>query len=258
MSPLVALLRTRWLRAAILSTVISALLAVYSLPVNAETPGIGVSKPTATVSEGGTTDWFNVWLGTQPATSVTLSVVNSATTQLTATPLYLTFTGSNWNTPQAVTLTATNDTADDGDTTATITLSVLDGASDDAYDTVADAAVTVSVSDNNTCGLTIVESNGSTGVTEAATTDTFTVALGAQPTSNVVVSVTSGDAGEATVSTAQLTFTNANWTTAQTLTVTGVDDDFDRDDATTLTLAVDDGSSDDTFDAVAEQNVAVT
>ena len=206
MPPLVTLLRKRWLRATVLSTVVSALFAIYPLPVQAETPGIGISKPTATVSEGGTTDSFNVWLSTQPATSVTLSVVNSATTQVASSPVYLTFTGANWNTPQAVTLTATNDNADDGDATATLTLVVLDGARDDAYDTVADAVVTVSVTDNDSCGLTIVESNGSTGVTEAATTDTFTVALGAQPTSNVVVSVTSGDAGEATGRTAQLTF----------------------------------------------------
>ena len=192
MPPLLALLRTRWLRVIALSTVVSALLAVYSLPAQAETPGIGISKPTATVSEGGTTDLFNVWLGTQPATSVTLSVVNSAATQLTASPLYLTFTDTNWNTAQTVTLTATNDTADDGDTTATITLSVLDGASDDAYDDIADATVAVSVTDNDTCGLTILESNGSTGVAETATTDTFTVALGAEPTNDVVVSELSG------------------------------------------------------------------
>ena len=36
--PLVARLRTRWLSAIVLSTIVSALLAVYSLPVQAETP----------------------------------------------------------------------------------------------------------------------------------------------------------------------------------------------------------------------------
>ena len=49
--------------------------------------------------------------------------------------------------------------------------------------------------------------------------------LNAQPDSNVVLSVTSSDAGEATV-TGTVTFTSENWDTAQTVTVTGVDDDI--------------------------------
>ena len=39
--------------------------------------------------------------------------------------------------------------------------------------------------------------------------------------SDVVLSVVSGDTGEATVSAASLTFTPSNWNTAQTITVTG-------------------------------------
>ena len=58
----------------------------------------------------------------------------------------------------------------------------------------------------------------------SGSTDTFTVVVGAQPASNVVISVTSGDTGEATVSPATLTFTSGNWNSAQTVTVTGVDD----------------------------------
>jgi len=43
--------------------------------------------------------------------------------------------------------------------------------------------------------------------------------LDAQPSSNVVLSVTSSDTGEATVSPSTLTFTSANWNTTQTVTV---------------------------------------
>ena len=46
---------------------------------------------------------------------------------------------------------------------------------------------------------------------------TFTVALATQPTATVTVDVTSGDT-EATVSPQTLTFTTANWNTAQTVT----------------------------------------
>ena len=45
---------------------------------------------------------------------------------------------------------------------------------------------------------------------------------------NAVVSLASSDTGEATVSPATLTFTKDNWNTAQTVTVSGVNDN-DRD-----------------------------
>ena len=46
----------------------------------------------------------------------------------------------------------------------------------------------------------------------------------------VTVAVTSGDTKAATVSPPSLTFNTANWSTAQTVTVTGVDDDTDNTD----------------------------
>ena len=54
-------------------------------------------------------------------------------------------------------------------------------------------------------------------MSEDETTDTFTVVLNAQPVSDVVISVASGDTGEATVSASSLTFTNGNWYSAQTI-----------------------------------------
>ncbi|MCR9206818.1 MAG: Ig-like domain-containing protein [bacterium] len=98
-----------------------------------------------------------------------------------------------------------------------------------------------------------------TVVTEAGSTDTFMVALTAQPESDVVVDVTSGDVGEATVDRSTLTFTNQNWDVAQTVIVTGIDDALiDGDQNTAITLSVNDLDSDDLFDALADQLVAVT
>jgi hypothetical protein len=57
-----------------------------------------------------------------------------------------------------------------------------------------------------------------------------------------------------------LTFTNANWSSAQTVTVTGVSDGslVDGSQTTSITLSVIDGSSDDEFDSLADQTVTVT
>jgi hypothetical protein len=80
-------------------------------------------------------------------------------------------------------------------------------------------------------GVSIVQSGGSTNVAEGGATDTFDVALNAEPTSNVTVTFTISD-GQTTVSSGSLTFTpsaGANpWNVAQTITVTAVDDSFNE------------------------------
>jgi len=96
-------------------------------------------------------------------------------------------------------------------------------------------------------------------ITEAGSTATFTAVLGSQPTSNVVLAVTIGDATEATVSPTTLTFTPANWNVAQTVTVTGVDDALDDGDiVSNVVVAVIDAQSDDAFDPAADLLAAVT
>ena len=56
-----------------------------------------------------------------------------------------------------------------------------------------------------------------------------------------------------------MTFTNADWDTPQTVTVTGVDEGIvDGSQTSTITIAVDDANSDDDFDAVADQTVTAT
>ena len=152
-----------------------------------------------------------------------------------------------------------DDAVDDGNQSTTVTISVVDASSDNTFDPLADQTVTVTTTDDDTAGFTIAESSGGTSVTEAGSTDTFTVVLDAEPTSDVVLSVVSGDTGEATVSAASLTFTPSNWNTAQTITVTGVDESVDDgNQSTTVTISVVDASSDNTFDPLADQTVTVT
>lgn len=93
---------------------------------------------------------------------------------------------------------------------------------------------------------------------ENGNTATFTVVLGSQPSSDVVITATSQDLTEGTVSPASRTFTTANWNTPQTFTVTGVDDGLnDGDVLYTIVVAVDDANSDDDFDLLPNQFVNV-
>ena len=228
----------------------------YNITDN-DTAAIVLSKTTTSVSESGTTDSFTVVLTTDPATDVDISVTSADTGEATVSAAELAFTTNNWNTPQTVTVTGVNDGAVDGDITHNITLAVIDGQSDDTYDPVSNVVVQNTTTDNDSAGFTVTQSGGSTGVAETGSTDTFTVSLTAQPATDVVLSVTSGDTGEATVDKARLTFTNGNWNNAQTVTVTGVNDDLDDGNiSVTITLAVVDADSHDSYDNVANQTVA--
>ncbi|HYF00022.1 MAG TPA: hypothetical protein VEJ18_13970, partial [Planctomycetota bacterium] len=70
----------------------------------------------------------------------------------------------------------------------------------------------------------VVDLTSLTSTSETGSTTSFTVALATLPSDDVVINLSSSNTSEGTVSPAQLTFTAANGTTAQTVTVTGEDD----------------------------------
>jgi hypothetical protein len=108
-------------------------------------------------------------------------------------------------------------------------------------------------------GLAIVQTGGGTSVSETGTTDSISVALELQPATNVVLSVTSSDPEEVTVSPDTLTFTNQNWSTPQWVVVTGVDDDSpDGTQLSVITIAVDTARSDPRYDPLPPRTVNVT
>lgn len=106
-------------------------------------------------------------------------------------------------------------------------------------------------------GITLGAVSGNTS--EDGTTATFTIVLNAQPTTDVVLNITSGDTGEVTLNEATLTFTNANWDTPQTITATGVDDTLqDGSIDVTISVSVNDINSDDAYDPVTDVTKIVT
>ncbi|MDH5759259.1 MAG: Ig-like domain-containing protein, partial [Gemmatimonadota bacterium] len=211
-----------------------------------------------TVSEAATTDVFTVALTAEPTSDVVLTVASADTGEATVAPDTLTFTPLNWDSAQTVTVTGVDDLLDDSDQTTTITVSVVDARSDDAFDGLPGQTASVVTLDNEAAGFVVSQSAGGTLVSESMTTDSFTVVLTAQPTSDVVFTVTSGNTAEATVAPDTLTFTNVDWNVAQVVTVTGVDDALlDGNVFTLITVSVIDALSDNAYDPVADQNVSV-
>jgi len=205
------------------------------------------------VREGGAAEQLSVVLTARPAGSVALAVVSSDPGELIATPGLLRFTPSNWATPQSVTVRAVDDAEDDGDQTATVTISVDDSQSDDAFEPLADRTITAVVSDNDDArppGILVTESGGDTRVSETGTFDSITVALRAPPASNVVIAVSSANIFEvAVVSAALLTFTPTTWSTPQVVVLKGMDDFFnDGNRRVRINLSVVDALSDEAYD----------
>ena len=93
--------------------------------------------------------------------------------------------------------------------------------------------------------------------TEAGGTATFPVRLWSQPSSAVTVSVTSRDSSEGTVEPSSLVFNTSNWNTAQTVTVTGVNDNVD-DGTVTWQVRLDPSSGDANYNGLANVDVDVT
>ncbi len=220
-----------------------------------------MSETTLTVDEGGSAT-YTVVLDALPTSDVVISVTRTGSSDVTldtdtgtsGNQTTLTFTTANWSTAQTVTVAAAQD-ADAVNDAAAISHAVDASRSADEYDAVTIGGVAVTVTDDDTAGVTV--SASSVTVAEGGSA-TYTVVLDLQPTSDVVINVTKSGSSDVTVSPARLTFTTANWSTAQTVTVAAAQDADAVDDAAAIAHAVDAARSADEFDAVNIAGVAVT
>ncbi len=187
-----------------------------------DTVGITVA-PTAglVTTEAGGIATFTIVLDTLPTADVTIGLTSSDLTEGTVSPASVTFTTANWSTPQLVTVTGVDDFVADGPIAYTIVTAAAT-STDLSYSGFDASDVSVTNSDNDTVGITVSLISGNT--TESGGTATFTIVLDTLPTADVSIGLTSSDLTEGTVSPASVTFTTANWSTPQLVTVTGVDD----------------------------------
>ncbi|HID98684.1 MAG TPA: hypothetical protein EYP59_00105, partial [Thiotrichaceae bacterium] len=221
-----------------------------------DTAGLTLSKTTASVNESGTTNTFTVVLDSKPASNVVMSVSSSDTGEVTVSPATLTFTPSNWNTAQTLTLTGIDDIATDGDQTSTITLSVNDASSDDQYDPLADKTVNVTTVDNDSPGIT--SNPNSLSISEPNGTASFTIKLNTQPSANVTINSISASNAECSVSPTSTTIANTDWNTGTSFTVTAQDDNIiDGNQTCTIQIGTS-SSSDGNYNSLDPTDITVT
>ena len=217
-----------------------------------DTAGVTVAGGPLTVSEDpSVTDTYTVRLTSEPLNNVIVTAAAPAGAQVSTdggttwgSSRDLTFNPSGsglWSSAQTVHVRGTDDDIDNaGDRRAvSIAHEIMSGNGDGGSYTpsLGIAAVSVTVTDDDTAGVTVVETSGSTTVSEnnSTPTDSYTVVLASEPLNDVVVRATvpagaqiSVDGGSSWGSSRDLTFTPSNWETAQTVVVRGVDDDIDN------------------------------
>ena len=103
--------------------------------------------------------------------------------------------------------------------------------------------------------VTVTQSGGSTAVAEGGATDTFTVVLTSQPTADVTIAIAPGTQVTTTPA-GPLTFTTANWSTPQTVTVAAVDDTV-AEGPHNATITMTATSADAAYNGISIANVSV-
>jgi Ca2+-binding RTX toxin-like protein len=182
-----------------------------------DTAGFSVAPTNITATEGGATGSYKIKLTSQPTAPVNISFNTGNQLNPIATPI--TFDSTNWNVEKTVTVTAIDDNLAQGTHSGTIAHTAT--STDANYNGKVIPDVTASITDNDSPGVSIVQSAGSTNIAEGGATATYGVVLTSAPAANVTINFETGTQIDTI---APLTFTPTNWNVAQNVTVKAIDD----------------------------------
>ncbi len=201
--------------------------------IDDDSPGLVVTPTLIEVDEGESAT-FTVELEGAPSSDVEVDIFGYADTDLDTTasaPRKLTFTTSDWDQAQTVTLRAKHD-ADFVDDAAILTLTATN------TDT---KTVNVDILDDDEAGMVV---DPQSVIVAEGKTERFKVKLGTQPSGNVTVTIPT-PVGDLTPVPSMLRFTADNWNIFKTVTLMAADDEDFTNDTLTLTLTAKSGGYDD-------------
>ncbi len=192
-------------------------------------PRFTLSDEVIEVAEDGTTNTtYTVRLATQPSHEATVDLTIEGSDAVTVSPTPLTFTTSNWDNTQTVTVTAVSD--DDPEDEFTV---IQHKMTIDSKQYVSEwLPVTVVDYDVPDVALVLGGTNRLTGFVsmDEGQSATYPVVLTAEPDDDVTVSIYSSSSSALRVSTSSLTFTKDNYDTAQNVTITARSDSDAEDE----------------------------
>ena len=212
----------------------------YTVTVNrAVPPRLAFAPRRLTIDEGGT-GTYTVELDTRILTGAVTVAIASDNADVTVSPAEVSFRPLDMA-PRTITVSAASD-ADRDDENVVLT-HTANGAH--YYDVIATVGVTVN---DTTAPPPAPDPALSVSVTALRLAEggsgSYTVALGTRPDGNVSVSIASDNA-DVTTRPATLTFTTANWGTAQRVTVRAASDGDTAADTATLTHTASGGGYDE-------------
>ena len=189
--------------------------------------GFTVSPLLGTLTEGDSqTASLTVVLNKQPLSNVVVDLSISPTDEITTSVGSLTFTTTNWNTPQVITVSSVNEFLIDGTIVSTITFSI-NPTSDGEFTSLPNQFVLAANLDNDVAGFTVSSLGGGALQEGSLATVSFTLVLDAEPDSGfVILDIASLDLSEVVVNPLNTprVFSPANWNVPQIVTLSSVDD----------------------------------
>ncbi len=194
---------------------------LYTIEDN-DTAGVKIepSGGNTLITEGGSADSYTVVLSSQPTSDVTVELAVDQSAQVSLSASSLLFTAADWNVPQTVEITATDDNQVEALDTIVITHSIA--SPDPVYQAIATEALDAEITDNDSPGISVIESGGGTLLAEGGISDTYELVLTSAPTAPVTVHLNLD--AELSASVSLITFGIGDWNQAQTITLTAIDD----------------------------------
>ncbi|MDX9695712.1 MAG: gliding motility-associated C-terminal domain-containing protein, partial [Bacteroidales bacterium] len=205
-------------------------------------------------SEDGREVQLSIVLNTEPTADVSIELSSQDLTEGTLSSGRVTFTSSNWSTPQVISVTGVDDHLIDGNIEYRIgTQNMV--STDQVYSGLNVESVTLINEDNDVANIILVITNYNTS--EDAENTQFTLELATEPVSEVSINIINSDVTEGLVEPENIVFTSENWNVKQTITVTGLDDDLkDGDIQYELSFAV--TSTDNHYDMFSMESLQLT
>ncbi len=136
-----------------------ATIVTYTI-IDDDTAGVTITETddATTLTEGGTDD-YGVMLATQPTANVTITATSGTTATATVNPTALTFTATNWDTVQTITVSGEDNNADAANQQVTIT-HAINSTGDALYNALAPVSVTATVTDDDATTVTLAGTAG--------------------------------------------------------------------------------------------------
>ena len=184
--------------------------------VDDDVAGFLITSNAASFPEGsGSTTSMKVSLLSQPTADVKVTVSSTDASELQVTSATtLTFTKSNWKTPQEVSVKVVDDSIADG--AQTVQVKFVGASTDSNFNGITGLSAIYTITDDDAPSVAL--STQEMTISQAYPSTVASVVLGVQPSANVTVSLAS-DSNAISFSKNSLTFTTSNWGTPQTVTI---------------------------------------